>query len=265
MRNNTVLTLLVGLGIALALFTAPAAAQFIPGLGHYDTPSAVIEIPPSGLPGTGDAVTCIYYTDAMLRLSGVDTPSPDNGLIVLQKAQARPPKCERRKPGGIEVQSGGSYLVGRLSDFLVFELSDPTGASQFSIFNVRNGHLLFRDGLNGADGYHGIYGITSIKVVSGILHIRYLRGVNANCSLLSDRTGCWAELLANDQIPIGAFAGPPSLEICRDGYGSDPVDQRSPDPDGDPSIVSYEVALTLDSKGEAQVLPIGSLRCEPMP
>jgi hypothetical protein len=143
MRNNAVLTLLAGLVITLALFTAPAAAQYIPG-GQYDTPSAVIEIPPSGLPGTGDAVTCIYYKDAMVRLTGVDTPSPDDGLIVPQLTGARPAKCGRRKPGGIEVQSGGSSLVGRLSDFLVFELSDPNGASQFSIFNVRNGHLLFR-------------------------------------------------------------------------------------------------------------------------
>ena len=108
------------------------------------------------------------------------------------------------------------------------------------LFDVRTGKALFNDGI--------FKGFTSVALNQGILQLGYDRGVNATCSLLSDRTGCWADLLAKGQIPPGAFRGPPSIETCKKGYGSDPVDQRSVDAYVNRSIISYNAALTLDSK-----------------
>jgi hypothetical protein len=245
MRNN-----IFNAALVLALLTTPAAAQ----TAGYDPPTKMVNIPPSGLPGSGDGVTCTYYGDVMIRVSGTDTPAPDNALILPSSS-----RCGRSAPShGMELQSGASDLAGRKGNFLVFGLSDPTGATAFTVFNVQNGRQLFQDGLL---GYHGM----SIKMSGDILYMRYLRGVNTTCSLLSDRDGCWSQLLANGVVPRGAFSGPPSLETCKKSYDSDPVDQRSPNPDNDPSIISYEVALTLDSKGNAIVKPVGALRCDPMP
>jgi hypothetical protein len=186
----------------------------------------------------------------MVRISGTDTPTPDNAMIL-----PLPTGCGRSAPShGMVLQSEGSFMDGRKGDFLVFELSDPNDASRFTIFDVRNGHTLFEDGQNQ---------ITSIKLTGGTLHINYIRGINASCSLLSDRDGCWSQLLASGQIPRGAFSGPPSLATCKKGYGNNAVDQRSRNSDDYPSVISYKAALTLDNKGNATVKPMGPLHCDP--
>lgn len=253
MRNNTILVRLVGLGLALALLTAPSSAETTLA---FDPPIKVIEIPPSGMPGTGDAVSCTYYADALVRISGVDTPAPDNALLVPLTASNPLPICGRTTPSqGIALRSDTSNLVGRKGNFLVFRYVDQVSAGYFTIFDVRTGKVLFNDGI--------FKGFTSVALNRGILQLGYNRGVNASCSLLSDRTGCWADLLATGQIPPGAFRGPPSREICKKGYGSDPIDQRSVDAYVNHSIVSYDAALTLDGKGRALVRPVGALHCDP--
>jgi hypothetical protein len=253
MRNNTTLVGLAGLGLALALLMTPATAETTL---VFDPPIKVVEIPPSGIPGTGDAVSCTYYANALVRISGVDTPAPDNALIVPLTAGKPLPNCGRTVLSqGIELQSGASDLVGRKGNFLVFQYVDQVSAGYFTIFDVRTGKALFNDGI--------FKGFISVALNQGILQLGYNRGINATCSLLSDRTGCWADLLAKGQIPPGAFRGPPSIETCKKGYGSDPVDQRSVDAYVNHSIVSYDAALTLDSKGHAAVRPVGALHCDP--
>ncbi len=246
MRNN----IIFNAALAMALFATPAAAQTSIG---YDPPAKVINIPS---PSSGDAVTCTYYADVMIRISGTDSPSPGNTLVVPASAG-----CGRSTPShGMELQSSGFALDGRIGNFLVFQWADPTGASRFTIFNVRSGNQLFQDGLSGS-----LYGITTIKVTQGILHMRYPRGVNTSCSLLSNRDGCWSQLLANGVVPHGAFSGPPAIETCKKNYKSAQIGLMPPTPDDDPSIISYDVALTLDSKGNATAKPVGALGCDPMP
>jgi len=254
MRNNATLIGLAGSGLALALLATPATAETAPA---FDPPIKVVELPPSGIPGTGDAVSCTYYADALVRISGVDTPAPDNALIVPLIAGKPLPNCGRPAPSrGIELQSGASNLVGRKGNFLVFQYVDQVSAGYFTIFDVQTGKALFNDGI--------LKGFTSVALSRGMLQLGYNRGVNATCSLYSDRTGCWGELLAKGKIPHDAFSGPPSIETCKNSYGSDlPADHRSPDLDDDPSIVSYDAALTLDSKGHAMVRPVGTLHCDP--
>jgi hypothetical protein len=75
MRNDNV----INAALALAFLAIPATAQTTMG---YNRPAKVLNIPPSGIPGTGDAVSCTYYADAMIRISGTDTPAPDNALIL---------------------------------------------------------------------------------------------------------------------------------------------------------------------------------------
>jgi len=252
---------LSSLGLALASFMNPAAAQTAIG---FDPPVKVIEIISNTMPRSRDDLTCYVYDDVTIRISGADSPSPDDALIVPQPRGA-PAECGRSRPKGMQLTSAGLRFDGRLGGFLVFEVADPSGASYFSVFNVRNGRQLFQDGLFGADGYRGLYGIISVRLNQGILHMRYLRGVNTGCSLLSDRYGCWSQLLSHGKIPRAVFSGPPSVETCKKNYESNQIGFMSPTPDNDPSIVSYEVALTLDSKGNAGIRPMGTPHCDPMP
>ncbi len=196
------------------------------------------------MPPSGDAVTCVFYNDVMIRMPGTDTPAPANATIL-------PPteNCGRGAPAhGIELLSEGSILYGRKGPFLVFMFADAVGAGYFTIFDVRTGHALFDD---------GVTSIASAKLTNGLLEMRYNRGVNVPCSLFSDPDGCWFTLNAIGQIPRGVFAGPPPVEACAKTYG------KEPQTDG--SVLSYDAVLTLDGTGFAKVVPVGPLQCSPQP
>jgi len=245
MRNITLFGRLASVAVT-ALLASPAVAWADP---VFDAPAKVITIPASG---DQDAVTCIFYADVMIRISGTDTPAPDNAMLL--RRQAAPAASACAKPSrGVELPSSGFDLSGRKGNFLIFEAADPTGASGLIIFDARSGRKLFDDGESE---------ITAAEDARGTLRLRYTRAINATCSLLADRDGCWAALLASGKIPRGVFPGPPALETCAKTYrpaGSPAV------PDDDPSMISYAVALTLDSAGHASVHAVGPLGCDPMP
>jgi hypothetical protein len=222
------------LWLGAVLMATPAAAQTVP---DYDSPVKIVTIPASG---DQDAITCTAYADVMVRISGTDTPDPDNALLL------PPAPCGAGKPQGVTLASQGESLDGRKGGFLVFEDTDPNGASGFTVFDAHTGRQLFTDGMNA---------IQAVTLDAGVLHVRYTRGVNATCSLFADRAGCWGKLLASGAIPHGAFAVPPSCAAYR--QGTVPAD--------DPSVVSYDAALTLDRQGHAVVQPTGPLHCDPMP
>jgi hypothetical protein len=247
MRNKALFNWLASAALTtVALLVAPAVTRADP---VFDTPVKVITIPASG---DQDAVTCIFYADVMIRISGTDTPAPDNALLLPHPAAPAAIACA--KPSrGVALPSSGFDLSGRKGDFLIFEASDPTGASELIVFDALSGRKLFDDGESS---------ITGVADIQGTLRLRYIRAINGSCSLLADRDGCWAALLAGGQIPRGVFSGPPARETCARSYRL----AASPAvPDDDPSMISYPVALTLDSAGHASVRSMGPIGCDPMP
>jgi len=243
MRNKSLLNRLVNVALA-ALLVAPAFAYADP---VFDTPAKVITIPPNL---DQDAITCTFYADAMIQVSGTNTPAPDGAMLSRNPAGFA---CPAKPSQGVALPTEGFDLSGRKGSFLIFEASDPTGASGLIIFDALSGRKLFADGESS---------ITAAMVAQGVLRLRYVRAINASCSLLADRGGCWSALLASGQIPRGLFPGPPALESCAKTYraaGSPAV------PDDDPSMVSYPAALTLDSAGHASVQAVGPVGCDPMP
>jgi hypothetical protein len=215
----------------------------------FDTPANVITIPANG---DQDAITCTFYTDVMIRISGTDTPAPDNAMLL--QRQAAPAEIACAKPlGGVELPTSGFDLSGRKGNFLIFEATDPTGASELIVFDALSGRKLFDDGESR---------ITAAEDTQGTLRLRYIRAINGTCSLLADRNGCWSALLASGQIPRGVFPGPPTRETCARSYRQ----AASPAvPDDDPSMISYPVAVTLDGSGHASVRVAGPIGCDPMP
>lgn len=246
MRNKPLFSGLAKAALATsALLAAPAA---VPADPLYDAPATVITIPASG---DQDAVTCTFYADIMIRISGTDTPAPEDAVLLQHPPAAA--ACAAPPSHGVALPTAGFDLSGRKGNFLVFEAADPTGASALIVFDARSGRKLFADGESS---------IRTAEDIQGTLRLRYSRAVNSTCSLLAERDGCWSALLASGQIPRGVFSGPPAREACAKAYrpaGSPAV------PDDDPSMVSYPVALTLDSAGNAAVKPAGPVGCDPMP
>jgi hypothetical protein len=213
-------------------------------------PASVVTIPASG---DRDAITCSFYHDVIIRISGTDTPAPDNAILLPRPPAPAAFNCAANPSGGVTLPSEGVDLSGRKGNFLIFEASDPTGASGLLIFDARSGRKLFADGESA---------ISAAEFAQGSLHLRYTRAINTSCSLLADRDGCWSALLASGEVPRGVFPAPPGREACARTYrpAGSPVA-----PDDDPSIVSYPVSLTLDSTGHAGLQPLGPIGCDPMP
>lgn len=248
MRRKNFFNLLAKLALTTAvLLAAPAVTHADP---IFDQPAKVLTVPPNL---DNDAVTCTFYADVMVRVSGTDTPAPDDAMLLPRPVAPSGAACAAQPSHAVELPSTGFDLSGRKGNFLVFEASDPTGAGGMIIFDARSGRKLFEDGESS---------IIAVAVTQGALRLRYTRAVNASCSLLANRDGCWSTLLASGQIPRGVFPGPPAREICATTYrpnGSPAV------PGDDPSMVSYPVSLTLDSAGHASVQAVGPIGCDPMP
>jgi hypothetical protein len=244
-----------GVGLVLAcLFGASGALAD----AQFDPPVKLVTVPSTG---NEDQVRCTYYTGLMVRESATDTPGPDDAVIFPRSAL---PACDRHvPPGGIELPSQGQSFTGRKGDFLMFVLTDPTGASEFEFYDARNGHLLFKDGSDYADGW-----LKSIEVSNGALRMTYTRGINTDCSLLTGGAQCWEQVIESGQIPRGAFAAPPPGKICEASYRADMAFYHrtdTPEENEDPSILLYDAALVLDLAGHARVRPLSGVRCEPRP
>jgi hypothetical protein len=232
MIRGSLFVRLCGLWGLIVLSLAPQARAEV----TFDPPLQVVTLPSTG---HGDEVICTYYAD----------------LLIVRRVGSLPlTQCGHHEPAnGIDLPTQGNYFWGRKDIFLLFNAADPSGAGGFAIFDADNGHRLFQDSA-AADNW-----IKSVDISNNILRMHYIRGINADCSLLSDGKRCWEHLIESGQIPRGFFAGPPPGTICADSYRASHARQD------DPNLLSYEVALVLDRRGRAQSRPLSAIHCEPVP
>jgi len=254
MWTDTILDRLAFAGLALGLLTAPAAAQTVDG---FIAPSDDIEIHGNYSASNSDGtITCYVYEDVMIRLPDSRSVFPKDAILLPKMENGTPTKCDRGVPStGTSLHSEGFRLDGRWGNFLIFLASDPSGVSDFKIYDVRDGHQVYED--------------TQMRIAAtvfahDILRLRYIRGVDPRCSLLSDRKACWSHVVASGLLPRGVFPYPPSVQSCKKGYIRGRIGPM-PAPDNDLSIITYKVTLVVDSKGQATAQPVGGLQCEAMP
>jgi len=136
----------------------------------------------------------------------------------------------------------------------VFAAADPSGAQDFKVIDVGTGRQIFADSRRWT-------GFQSVAVENGALHIRYTRAVNGPCSIVKDGSACWARLVQSGAIPREMAQSPPSVQACTAACRRG----KSPAPAIAPSIIFYDIDLTLDAAGNVQVNSHGAVQCEPMP
>jgi hypothetical protein len=133
-------------------------------------------------------------------------------------------------------------------------VADPSGAQDFKIIDAGTGRQIFADSRRTT-------GFQSAAVENGALRVRYTRAVNGPCSIVKEGSICWAKMVRAGPIPRELALSPPSVQICAAEYRKEKV----PAPADDPSIIFYDVDITLDESGKAQVNSRGTVGCEPMP
>jgi hypothetical protein len=214
----------------------------------FDRPLATQTVPAT----SDDELRCTYYSDFLIREKGTDSPAPDAAVIVpVTKALARPP-CKTATGAEIPLKTENYSLVGRKGGYLVFQATDPNGAVPFMVIDAATGKTIFTDGM--VEGQ-----IRSVALADGVLHLKYTRGMNGSCSLVSGGKSCWDKLVADGTVPREMAQTPLPVKACIMAY------RRDKAPADDPSIVFFDVDMTLDLAGKAEVISRGKPSCSPMP
>jgi hypothetical protein len=216
----------------------------------FDKPLATQTVPATSDAEEGNELRCTYYKDFLIREKGTDTPAPAAAVLIPIKA-ARPP-CKTANGSDIPLPTENFSLLGRKSDFLLFQATDPNGAVPFLVINATSGKTIFTDGMVEDQ-------MTAVTLANGVLHLRYTRGANASCSLLSDGKTCWDKMVADGTIPAELAQAPLPTQACTESYRNDKA------PSDDPSVVTFAMDMTLDRAGKVSVISRGKVGCAPMP
>jgi hypothetical protein len=222
----------------------------------FDKPLASETVPPgTGAHPTGE-ITCTWYRDFMVRETDTDTPGPGAAMRIPVSAAAGRPACGAAPPAeAIQLTKGDYSLLGRMGPFLLFAATDPNGAVPFHVLAADDGRRLYSDGMDVT------VGLRAVTLEQGALRLRFLRGFNGSCSIVRDGAGCWAKMAREGMIGPALAASPPPVQVCVAAY-------RKADPPAtadDPSLITYEVDMTLDLSGSTRLLSRGPVGCEPMP
>jgi hypothetical protein len=252
-----------GRGRRAAVFLAAIAAMVLGAAGQasaidreqrlFDPWSAVKTVPAKPADDPLGEITCTYYPGLMVRETGTDTP--DTGAATVVAYTGARPTCSKAAPAGsVTMKTQDFSLLGRKGPFLVFDAADPNGAVDFLVIAAATGKTLFTDAKSDTGG------ITAASLVGGVLHLKYRRGINADCSVLQNGAACWAKLVKAGALPASLAKAPLPVQACTSAYRKG----QPRAPADDPSIILYDVETTVDLAGKSVVTIRGPVGCEPM-
>ncbi len=227
----------------------------------FDRPmaSARTVLPPRGSEsGPRGVARCYAYPDFTVK----EIDYGDHGDTAISVTPAAPgavrPPCGKQDDQGEVVLPGGqaSYLVGVKGDFVYVESAIGMNTVPFNLYDGRSGRTLYSD-QSSSDSPK------KLAVEAGVLTLAYTHGaqaegVQARCSILAGGQACWTQFARAAHLPQAIAKLPPPAAACEAGYASPTLSPRAA-----PSVVFYDVTMTLDNKGQAKVLTRGTLTCGP--
>ena len=216
-----------------------------------DRPQSVQRVSPKSASDPVGELRCSYYKDLMIRETGTDTPMPGNAALIPLAAGPARPSCTG-SAGELALQTAGFSFLGRKGPFLFFRQTNPNGAVPFMIIDAADGKPLYHDSEYG-DGFR------SIKEAKSSLHLLYTRGVNGACSIYREGAACWAKMMDEGKVPRVMEQSQPSVQLCGTAYRRLNVSADVP------SIVYYDVNVTLGRSGKVHVNSRGETNCAPVP
>jgi hypothetical protein len=217
----------------------------------FDRPLATRTVLAMSDANEGNELRCTYYRDFLIREKGTDTPAPGAAVVIAVTKAAQPP-CKTASGVKIPLATANFSLVGRKGGYLMFQATDPNGAVPFMVIDAATGKTIYTDSM-----VEDL--MRSVTLANGVLHLTYTHGMNGSCSLVSGGKTCWDKLVADEVVPPELAGSPLPTEACVVSYR----DNKSP-PD-DPSVVTFDVDMTLDLSGKAEVISRGKAGCNPMP
>ena len=247
--------ILVAIGSGAARPKSPPDPLIEPKIrALFDQPREVIRtvLPPrpddSGQMGV---VRCFYYPDFTVKELDYGEHGDLAVSVTRASSGAAEPKCGRQNdPGEVALAGGsGGYLIGVKEAFVYIVSTLGADTTPFAIYDGRTGKKLYND-------QSSLDSPKQLSVEDGVLALTYVHGAQAGCSILLGGQTCWAQFARDAHLPQPIAKLPPPILACEAGYAASPVSSRAT-----PSVIFYEVAMTLDKKGQAKILSRGAISC----
>lgn len=217
-----------------------------------DRPDAIQHIAAKTPTDPAGALSCSYYKDLMVRETDTQTPAfGDATLVAIAAGSIRPPCDIAANAGAVSMKTASFTFIGRKGPVLFFREIHPKGAAAFLVIDAVDGRSLYHDSKFG-DGFR------TVSTNPKGNHLRYIRGVNGTCSLYKEGPACWAKMMNDGKIPRVMAQARPSVQACGTAY-------RQLNMSADvPSIVYYEVDVTIVRSGKVRVNSRGPTNCAPL-
>lgn len=204
-------------------------------------------------------VRCFSYPGfAVKEIDSGEAGDDSISVVPLPPGQVLATCAETRLPDErLLKESGGLGFLGARDRFLMLYTADPTGVFPFFVDDAHTGQVLYKDA--SYDGQEP----TGFTVAAGVLTLGFKRGVSGSCSVLAGSQACWARIGEEAHLPRAIMALPAPVEACRASYARQGKTQSTQT--NDPSMIGYDVTLTVDRSGATHVLSRGAPDCQPSP
>ena len=250
-----------GFILAASLVIRPgAAAEPTAEEKLFDQPQATQDLDRVDGAHPADAVRCRWYDDLMIRETQTDSPGFGPSYVVHPGPGGARPACRASSsPRDIKLDMAGQALLGRKGPFAIYESTDAPGAEPFVVWDLLEAREVYSDQKSQAPTETTPAGIHAVTLEGSTLHLRYLRGYDATCSLLKEDASCWTRTMRQGHFARVIAAQPPPIADCRATYKAAGVAASNA------STILYDVDMTVTTAGKVTVLSRGPIGCLPPP
>ncbi len=221
MKLSDNLSLLACAAVLLTVLNAPGFISAAPP-NSFDVPltKKVLDFGPSPYYGSGQNIrvklSCYFYPAFMVK----EYDEGEKGaewLAIVPIEQSSTPNCARSHDSGEMVIDGAEwsgYFKGVKGSLVFFDSADATdGGLPFAIYDSTTGKKAFEDSAYDSRMWNKkataspFNQLRVTKTSDGQTTLRYLRVVEANCDLHTEKSACWEEVrktleLRTSQMPI---------------------------------------------------------------
>jgi hypothetical protein len=220
-------------------------------------------------PGLKPMLSCFYYPNFMVKQVDLGEKGAEQiSVLPYWLKDNKEPPCLRTNATDemlIDPRAWSGYFEGVKGDFVFLVSADGSdGGPSFAVFNAVDAWKIFVDA---EKVFKNSTEFTSLMVLNhpkndneSVLELHYRRVYRAPCSLRADEKNCWSLIR---QITGLTEVSPPN---CATAYEAEekksPGDAKSLRTD--PSVITYEVEVVLDSSNVIRVTPVSkAMECYP--
>jgi hypothetical protein len=267
------------LALVILALPLPVAAARYDGAPPFEKAADMRTVklgPADTQPPSEKEIRCFYFSRLMVKeLDEQDIGDTEISYNITGPGQTVPDCAAKPIPGERKLEVEESYFWGTTAcKLFLIDADGANGTIGFRIYEPQSSRELFHDTIK-LDTR-----LRDATEDAGKLHLSYTRAVTGSCSVIAGGETCWRAMTRKMQMPESpvpdcragyeAALRRAAEEACRDEGGDKAqcVDreakERSTGWDAAPSVVGYDVDVTISSTDEAaRAYTGGPIACWP--